>query len=102
MSRYASGGRMRLSSYYRLGRTQGTLDFVDVDTSTDSPVFIDPKAIRLQKGEWASECEAFLKSFFTEVLDAIRAGRTNRVRELLSELGEPNETHLGFSKGRSR
>lgn len=36
---------MRLSRHYRLGRSQPTLDFVDVDTVVDTPVFISPKAL---------------------------------------------------------
>ena len=41
-------------------------------------------------------------SFFTEVLDAIRDNNQSKVRALMRYLGEPNETHLGFSRGRSR
>jgi hypothetical protein len=93
---------MHVTELYSLDRTQATVDFVDVDTSTDNAIFIDPRAIRLQDGYLESECVALLVSFFTEVLDAIREGHPDRVRELMSALGEPNETHLGYSRGRSR
>jgi hypothetical protein len=96
------GGTMRVTDYYQLDRTQATVDFVNVETSTDNPVFIDPRAIRLQHGELEEECAAYLISFFTEVLDAIHRGENDRVRELMSWLREPNETHLGYSRGRSR
>lgn len=93
---------MHITEYFNLARTQATVDFVDVDTSTDARIFIDPRAISLQNGDWAEECKTFLASFFSEVLDAIHIGQPRRVRELMERLGEPNETHLGFSRGRSR
>lgn len=93
---------MRITEYYQLDRTQATVDFVNVDISTDNQVFIDPRAIRLQHGTLEGQCRSYLVSFFAEVLDAIRQGRNDRVRELMSWLREPNETHLGYSQGRSR
>jgi hypothetical protein len=93
---------MHVTDLYDLDRTQAEVDFVDVDVSTDNRVFIDPRAIRLQTGYLHLRCVACLVSFFTEVLEAIRSGRQNDVRRLMQHLGEPNETHLGFSKGRSR
>jgi hypothetical protein len=93
---------MYVSEYYHLGVSQGELDFVDVDTATDNPVFVDPRAIRIQRGELVDDCIACLVSFFTEVLDAIRLADPEKVRRLMRQLGEPNETHLGYSRGRSR
>jgi hypothetical protein len=93
---------MRVSEFYDLERGQSELDFVDVDTATDSRVFIDPRAIRIQQSEWAEECKEMLTSFFGELLIAIRKQDSDRIYYLLGQLGEPNETHLGYSKGRSR
>ena len=93
---------MHVTQLYDLDRTQAEVDFVDVDVSTDNRVFIDPRAIRLQKGDLQASCVACLVSFFTEVLEAIVAGRPDKVRDLMRYLGEPNETHLGYSRGRSR
>ena len=93
---------MHVTELYRLERTQAEVDFVDVDVSTDNRIFIDPRAIRLQKGELQEGCVACLVSFFGEVLDAIRLGHPEKVRQLMRYLGEPNETHLGFSRGKSR
>ncbi len=92
----------RVSAFYGLGRTQPTLDFVDVDVRDDVRVFLDPRAIQLLQSEWGEQCRDLLRSFFSEVLAAIAAGDAARVRGLLSQLREPNETHLGFSRGRSR
>jgi hypothetical protein len=93
---------MRVTELYGLDNSQAAVDFVNVDTATDNPVFIDPRAIRLQNGTLEMECVGFLVSFFSEVLDAIHEGRGDRVRELMRFLGEPNETHLGYSRGKSR
>ncbi len=92
---------MHVTEYYNLGLTQGEVDFVDVDTATDNPIFIDPRAIRLQKGDFVQNCIACLVTFFTEVLDAIRLDDSDKVRRLMRRLGEPNETHLGYSEGKS-
>ncbi|MFF0428991.1 hypothetical protein ACFYUJ_31935 [Streptomyces sp. NPDC004520] len=92
---------MRVSEFYGIGRTQGSLDFVDVDISDDIPVYIDPGMIRHLPDDWGKECLIMLTTFFDSVLDAVRAGDKVRARHLLGHLGEPNETHLGFSAGRS-
>ncbi|MGC4855643.1 hypothetical protein ACLQ24_20175 [Micromonospora sp. DT4] len=93
---------MRVSEYYELGRSQPELDFVDVDTETDSQVFMDPRAIRIQQSEFSEKCQMLLVSFFHELLMAITKDDSDRVYDLLGQLNEPNETHLGYSKGRSR
>lgn len=93
---------MRVSDHYRLGRTQPTLDFVDVDVTGDTRVFVDPRALRLLPSSWADECIALIQDFFQEVLRAIRRGANRRARTILSSLREPNETHLGLSRERAR
>lgn len=93
---------MRVSEFYGLSATQPQLDFVDVDIVGDVRVFVDPKALRLLDTEWGAECRALLQNFFHTVLDAIRNGQDDQARRLLSVLGEPNETHLGLSRGKAR
>lgn len=92
---------MRVSEYYRLDRTQGTLDFVDVDIQDDVPMYIDPGMIRHLPDDWGKECLIMLTTFFDSVLDSVKTGDKERAHYLLGNLGEPNETHLGFSAGRS-
>ena len=75
---------MRVTEYYRLDRTQATVDFVNVDVSTDNPVYIDPRAIRLQHGALEGRCRGYLVSFFTEVLDSIRQGEAGRGRDVVA------------------
>lgn len=93
---------MRISDYYQLGRTQPALDFVDVDIRGDSRVFIDPRALRLLPSTWGDECVALIQNFFRCVLNAINDGQHDQARSLLQVLREPNETHLGLSRGRAR
>ena len=93
---------MRVSEKYNLGRTQPTLEFVDVDIRGDTRVNIDPRAIQGIESTWSAECVALLQSFFSTVLDAIRTGKHARARHLLSTLREPNETHLGLSRGEAQ
>jgi hypothetical protein len=92
----------RVTDYFSLGMTQGSVDFVDVDVHTDVPVFIDPTAIRNQTGPWAEACVEGLQTFFEALLKAIKANDTAALEALIYPLVEPNETHLGLSTGQSR
>ncbi|WP_239335623.1 hypothetical protein, partial [Frankia sp. CiP3] len=75
---------------------------MDVHIDTDVPTFIDPTAIRTQESEWSQTCQALIQSFFAEILDAVASRDDDRAARLISRLTEPNETHLGWSRGRSR
>ncbi len=93
---------MRISAYYKLGRTQPSLDFVDVDVRGDARVFVDPRALRLLRSRWGDECVALVQNYFSTVLNSIHDGKHIYARDLLQVLREPNETHLGLSVGRAR
>ena len=93
---------MRVSQHYELDHSQPSLDFVDGYVVNDVQVFLDPSAIQLLRSQWADECRELLATFFSSVLEALSNNDRERVRALMSRLGEPNETHLGFSSGRSR
>jgi hypothetical protein len=93
---------MRVSSRFKLGRTQPTLDFVDVDYNGDTKLFISPRALAGLPSDWGAECVSLVQSFFGTVLTHIKAGRHGDAERLLLALREPNETHLGMSRGKSR
>ncbi|WP_020519497.1 hypothetical protein [Catelliglobosispora koreensis] len=93
---------VRVSEYYELGRSQAELDFVDVDIRNDVGLFLDPKALAQISSPWADSCVASVQSFFQRVLDAIAVDDHPLAIQLLSMLREPNETHLGLSRGQSR
>jgi hypothetical protein len=94
--------KMRVSQFYKLGRSQATLDFVDVDTVADTPVFISPKALTMLPSEFGDESVHAIQSFFKTILELIREGRNSDAERLLRSLREPNETRFGLSKGKAR
>jgi hypothetical protein len=93
---------MRVSDYFNLGRSQPTLEFVDVDIEGDVRVYVDPRAFRFIDSTWAAQCVSLLQSFFTTVLESIQLGDHDRARMLLASLTEPNETRLGLSRDKAR
>jgi hypothetical protein len=93
---------VRVSQYFKLGRTQPYLDFVDVPLDTDVAVFLDPTAIRQMESAWGHECKSLIQTFFESVLRLIRDGRDADAQRLLASLNERNEFHLGYSAGESR
>jgi hypothetical protein len=93
---------VRISNHYKLGRTQATLDFVDVDIVEDTPVFLSPKALTMLPSEFGDECVHLVQSFFQAVLEHIRNDRNHDAERLLRQLREPNETRLGLSKGKAQ
>lgn len=91
---------MKVSAFYKLGLSQSQLEFVDVATDGDVPLFVDPRALRLLDSDWADECVALVQDFFRHVLSKIASHEDSEAQWLLAMLGEPNETHLGLSRGR--
>jgi hypothetical protein len=93
---------MRFSERYGLPAGQAGLDFVDIDITADTRLFVDPYPIRQRDDDWAKGCVGLLQSFFAAVLRTVRAGDRTAGVALLSQLREPNETHLGFGGKSSR
>ena len=90
------------SQQFGLNKSQGELDFVDVELTTDTPLFIDPFAISLRQDKWGYDAHSLIVAYFQSVIDAIREKRLEVARQLLSNLSEPNETRLGLSRGKSK
>jgi len=90
-----------VSQRYKLGLAQPEVDFVDVDVRKDVAVYIDPRALRLLRTQWGQECVSLVQDFFASVLAAVQRQDEAEGISLLSGLHEPNETHLGLSRGRS-
>ena len=55
---------MHVSEHYKLGLHQGELDFVDVSIETDTPLFIDPRALLLVRTDWGQARVALVQDFF--------------------------------------
>ncbi len=89
----------KFSKHFKLNAPQSQLDFVDVSTDYDLPVYVDPYALEIQDDVWSGQCSELIRTFFTEVLEALRNGDTTRAINIMSHLHEPPETFFGVSKG---
>jgi hypothetical protein len=93
---------MLLSQALGLNLSQPMLDFVDIDLDLDFPLYIDPAGFLKPRDQFAQRCQDDLRSFFGAVLKAIKKGDQSKGLRLLEGLREPNETHLGVSKGKPK
>ncbi len=91
----------RFSEYFSIGLTQHEIDFVDISTDIDTSVYVDPYAIEIRNDVWSSTASDYLRTFFSEVLEALRKGSDSKARHLMSHLKEPRETCLGVSRSGS-
>lgn len=89
---------IRLSDYFGLKKSQAELDFVDVPVTSDLVLFIDPYAFTLDSDPWFVECNNLVVDYFALLVDSIRAGSNDQAKNLLSNLHEPEDTHLGFAQ----
>ncbi|MEV0545544.1 hypothetical protein AB0H98_01910 [Nocardia salmonicida] len=87
----------RVSEHYGLTGDQSTFDFIDVELDSDTPLFIDPSVLASIDSAWAQSCVSAIQSYFQEVIDLIRSGKSDEARALLSRLREDNSTRLGYS-----
>jgi len=93
---------MKISEIYNLDKSQAELDFVDIDTNEDLPLFLDPFFLGKKQDNWSIEATLTLRSFFQNVIDLIRSGDEDEAKELFDHLHEPNSTCLGMSIGNPR
>ena len=89
----------KFSKHFKINAPQSQLDFVDVSTDYDLPVYVDPYALEIQDDVWSGQCSELIRTFFKEVLEALRKDDMTRAVNLMSHLHEPPETFLGVSKG---
>ncbi|HEX2904272.1 MAG TPA: hypothetical protein VHO01_12520, partial [Jatrophihabitans sp.] len=92
---------VKVSKHYSLGRSQASLEFVDIDIRDDTPVFIDPGSLLYSGTTLARRCASLLQSFFGHIMHLIQTGQHGEAQALLATLNEPNETRFGFTEGRS-
>lgn len=93
---------MKISEHFDLEATQFTLDFVDIDTEHDTPLFLDPFYMGMRTDAWSSGASRTLRNFFETFVNLVREGREAEAQELFQYLHEPNETCLGLSKDKPR
>lgn len=91
---------MRISKQFGLSKSQYELDFVDIDPSIDTPLFLDPYFISKCDFPFACEAHTTLKSYFDFLLALLRSGKIREAEEVFSHLGESNDVCMGMSRGR--
>jgi len=92
------GRRTTIADFFKLNRTQYDLDFFDAFIKRDTPLFIDPWAIRCGDDEFSVSCYQKIQSVFEKLISLIQAGDKENALDLLDNLHEPRETGLGYSK----
>lgn len=92
---------MKISEYFNLNRSQVELDFVDVITDDDTPLFVDPYFISRNTDEWSIAATEEIRNFFQKIIENINFN-PKLCKYMLSNLNEPNETRLGLSRGKVR
>lgn len=97
-----SNSDLRFSDYFKLGKSQPELDFVDIPLETDIRLFVDPFALNIQKDDWFIEANNLVIDYFQTLVDSIRQKNESKTEFLLNHFHEPNETHLGFSHEKSK
>ena len=93
---------MRISELFGLDKTQFELDFVDIDTEKDTPLFLDPYFISKCEFPFAVSAYESMKTYFEFLLALLRGNQVDLAEELFSHLGESNDVCLGMSTGNPR
>lgn len=91
---------MKFSQKFGIPHHQAALDFVDVDTAHDLPLFFDPNVFTNEEDPFCQACAESIRSFFATLIEAIQSKNKAAAIALLAKLNEPNEICLGWSKGR--
>lgn len=93
---------MKISETFNLHKTQYELDFVDIDPSGDTPLFLDPYYISKCDFPFAINAHSTIRSYFEFLLALLRGKCFKQAEELFSHLGETNDLCLGMSRGKPR
>lgn len=88
---------MNISEYFKIGYQQSKLDFVDVRLNTDNLLFVDPRLIESLDTPLVKIMQKHLEIYWGELIKNVRQKSFKEADYLLSGLGEPNETRLGYA-----
>lgn len=93
---------MKVSEIFALNKDQYELDFINIDLSNELPLFLDAYIFSMRSDPWSEKCNSIINDFFRNIYEAVELNDRVKLRELCSNLTEPNETCLGRSSGRPR
>lgn len=93
---------MKISELFQLEKTQCELDFVDIDPSVDTPLFLDPYFISKCDFPFAEKAHYSLQTYFEHLLGLLRSEHIHEASELFSYLGESNDVCMGMSSDKPR
>lgn len=78
------------------------IDFVDVDTSTDTELFVDPCLIKISDDTMCVNAQRTIDSFFDKLYANYKSTAVGpEIDALLQHLGERNEARMGYGNGRN-
>ncbi|WP_449452738.1 hypothetical protein [Streptococcus suis] len=79
------------------------IDFLNIDTTRDTKLFLDPtKLFSTKLDKIFQNASLKVESFFQEALRLYKSKQLDDLEELFNHSQECNQTHLGHSKGASR
>lgn len=58
----------KFSEFFRINAKQAQLDFVDIDTDQDTPVYVDPYAIEIRNDVWSADASEYIRVFFLAIV----------------------------------
>lgn len=93
---------MKISELYQLEKSQCELDFVDIDPSIDTPLFLDPYFISKCDFPFAEKAHYSIQTYFEYLLSLLRGGSISEASEVFSHLNESNDVCMGMSSGKPR
>lgn len=71
----------RVSEHYNLGKAQTELDFVDVDLTRDTELYVDPRAILQLNSSWSASGvrlkSAYISRYLVYAKDGAAEGRAD-------------------------
>lgn len=91
----------KFTEYFGLKVEQDDLNFLDIYAHQDIALFLDPFGISAMGTKWSKECENQIATYFQYLLDSIKVGDKQTIKNLLGALHEVNEVALGYSQNGS-
>ena len=91
---------MKISKHFNLPAGHSNFDFVDIDTSYDTELFIDPCLIETIDDTFCQKCQEVINDYFDSFYNLYRNKCSYAEKiEMFSHAHEINATKLGYGSG---